>query len=610
MNRYIITLLFAVVALASCIKNDFPKPTVDLYIASLDVEGIESEIVIDRATYTATIPLKEETDIENVKFNSVTYNADVITNIPYEADASKIVVSKDLNGKKINMSKPQIIYLSYYQTYEWQIVATQTINREWKVDGQMGQTVWDLESHRAIVRRRADYFDRDDDFIRTESIRLGPDNYSYPTKEEMNTEVITKDTICETIVINGEVLRNKECKIKNITVTAYGRSTIWHLIVVPTLAEPEIQHVIGGTNVIWIKANDMDGSDIVFKYRKADEEEWLDVKTEWYADSPYNRKEAGAVKALLRGLEPNATYEVQGWAITELKDGSKSELPSKIFTVTTLPASSLYQMPNSDMEQWGKFTNDQKLLPTSAEGICWYPFSSVNNMFWATGNPGGTIAGEEYNLTKPAYRADSEENVPSNSTSEISAYLGSKLVFEFKFAAGNLFVGHYGETIGTTGATVYFGRPIAEDIKPVALRFKTKYSRGNINCVGDNSLSSKEGTKDLAKVFICLTDWTAPHCVNSTDKTTFFDPRTAKGVLGVGYFDSDNNPELVAENTEKWHTMTIPIEYTKPEGKATHLVVTFTCSGYGDYFTGSDASWMYVDDIELLYDLDDENQPK
>ena len=56
--------------------------------------------------------------------------------------------------------------------------------------------------------------------------------------------------------------------------------------------------------------------------------------------------------------------------------------------------------------------------------------------------------------------------------------------------------------------------------------------------------------------------------------------------------------------------MTIPIEYTNPEAVASRLVLTFTCSGYGDYFTGSDSSWMFVDDIELLYDLDENNQPK
>ena len=69
MNRRIIITLFSALALASCIKNDLPKPTVDLFIASLDVEGVGGDIVLDRSTYTATIPLAEEINIEQVQFN-------------------------------------------------------------------------------------------------------------------------------------------------------------------------------------------------------------------------------------------------------------------------------------------------------------------------------------------------------------------------------------------------------------------------------------------------------------------------------------------------------------------------------------------------------------
>ena len=107
MTKKLAITLFSVLALASCIKNDLPKPVVDLYIASLDVEGVEGDIVIDRSTYTATIPLAEETNIDAVKINSITYGADVVTNICYEADASKIIASRDLNGVTIGLSKPE-----------------------------------------------------------------------------------------------------------------------------------------------------------------------------------------------------------------------------------------------------------------------------------------------------------------------------------------------------------------------------------------------------------------------------------------------------------------------------------------------------------------------
>ncbi|MBR6655032.1 MAG: PCMD domain-containing protein [Alistipes sp.] len=597
MTKRLAIILFSALALASCIKNDVPRPVVDLFIASLDVEGTDGEIVLDRSSYTATVPLAEATNIEAVQFNSITYGADVVTNINYTADDSKIVVSKDLNNKVVNMSQPEYITLSYFQTFEWKIVATQTINRIWTVDGQIGATEWDIEGHRAIVKRRQDYPLND---VKTTDVRFGPrPTYDFPEASEMPTD-----------------FDNAE-KSRTITVAAHGRSTIWELIIEPTEVALDFEYVSAGANVIWIKAANIDGATIQFAYRKRGSEEWLKVKDEWYAadsKNPYNRYEEGFVKAVVRGLEPSTEYEVIGYA-----DEKQSDI--KIVATT-----SLYQLPNSQMEEWAKFTNDQNLLPTGEAGPCWYPFSSVQNMFWATGNPGGTSLGEKYNLTYPVYKSANPENVPPGSTGDISAFMGSQSVLNMKFAAGNLFVGHYGETLGTN-AKIYFGRKIDQNVKPVALRFKVKYSRGNINWITINNkyqsastgteyhIGSKQikiigGQPDVAKVFLCLTDWTEPHCVNSADEKTFFDPRTAAGVFGLGYFDSDSTPELVVANTDEWHTMTIPIEYSNPEIVPSVLLLTFTCSGYGDYFTGSSESWMYVDDIELLYDLDEENQPK
>ena len=593
MNRRIIITLFAALALASCIKNDLPKPVVDLYIASLDVEGTNGDIILDRSTYTATIPLAEETNIEEVQFKSITFGSDVVTNINYSSDNSKIVVSKDLNNRVVNMAKPEYITLSYFQSYEWKIVATQEIERIWRVNGQIGATEWDLEGHRAIVKRRKDY---SLDEVVTTDIRFGPrPTYDYPESSKVPTNF------------------NNEEKMRTISVAAHNRSTIWELVIVPAEVALDFNYVAAGANVIWIKAANIEGATIQFAYRERGTDEWLSVKDEWYASdskNPYNRYEDGFVKAVVRGLNPNTEYEVIGYA-----DDKQSDI--KIVTTT-----SYYQMPNSQMEEWGKFTNDQKLLPTGEAGPCWYPFSSVLDMFWGTGNPGGTSLGEKFNLTYPVYRSENPTNVPSDSTGETSAFMGSQNVLGLKFAAGNLFVGYYGETLGTN-AKVYFGRQVDQNIKPVALRFKVKYSRGGINLVNSKTattgseyhIGSKQikiigGDPDLAKIFFCLTDWKEPHCVYSADETTFFDPRTAAGVNGLGYFDSDNNSDMVVENTKEWHTMTIPIEYVNPEIVPSCLVLTFTCSGYGDYFTGSDSSWMFVDDIELLYDLDDANQPR
>ena len=581
--------------LSSCITNDLPQPVVDLYIASLDVEGTAGDIVLDRSTYTATIPLAEETNIEAVKFKSISYGAEVVTNINYEADPSKIIASQNLNGATRNMTQPEYLTLSYFQDYEWKIVATQTINRIWKVDGQIGATEWDVEGHRAIVKRRQDY---PLDNVQTLEVRFGPSNYDFPNASEMPKDF------------------DNATRSQTISVLAPWQTlpTPWELIIEPTEVAIDFTYVAAGANVIWIKAAAIDGANIQFAYRKRGSTEWLKVKDEWYArdsKNAYNRYEEGFVKAVVRGLEHNTEYEVIGYAITE-KDGTTTTKESDTKVVTT---SAHYQMPNSQLEEWGEFTNDPRKLPTGEAGPCWYPFSSVQDMFWATGNPGATSLGPSYNLTYPS------NDTPLGSTSTKSAYMASRYVV-VKFAAGNLFVGHYGETAGTN-AYVYFGKPISQTVRPTAIRFKIKYYCGGIDYVaskkadagveyhiGSKQIPVKGGDADLAKVFFCVTDWTEPHCVYSADETTFFDPRTADGVLGIGYFDTYSTPEPSSVDTSAWHEMTLPIEYKSFESDTSYLLLTFTCSGYGDYFTGSTSSWMYVDDIELLYDLNEENQPK
>lgn len=46
---------------------------------------------------------------------------------------------------------------------------------------------------------------------------------------------------------------------------------------------------------------------------------------------------------------------------------------------------------------------------------------------------------------------------------------------------------------------------------------------------------------------------------------------------------------------------TIDLVYKDLEKKPTHIIVVFSSSKYGDYFTGSTSSLLYLDDLELIY---------
>lgn len=238
------------------------------------------------------------------------------------------------------------------------------------------------------------------------------------------------------------------------------------------------------------------------------------------------------------------------------------------------------QLPNADFERW------------SQSGAAYYPYASGDKPFWDTGNPGATTLGESYNLTNKS----TDKRPGSDGT--YSAYMHSaypNMIGIGKFAAGNIFVGKFAGTQGTNGL-VDFGQPFNFTARPKAMKFWYKNHSGKIDKDGDYRDSNGNkvtGQNDLTHIFIALCKWDGPHRVDTRDTKTFFDPRTVEGMVGCGFFET-------RESCETWTEKRLDITYYSDE-RPNFLVVVFTCSAYGDYFTGSTDSWMYVDDVELVY---------
>jgi hypothetical protein len=74
------------------------------------------------------------------------------------------------------------------------------------------------------------------------------------------------------------------------------------------------------------------------------------------------------------------------------------------------------------------------------------------------------------------------------------------------------------------------------------------------------------------------------------------DLATMEGVIGYASLEK-------RESNTEWTEYTLDITYREDmkNVKPKKLVVSFTPSGFGDYFTGSTSSWMYVDDIVFNY---------
>ena len=192
----------------------------------------------------------------------------------------------------------------------------------------------------------------------------------------------------------------------------------------------------------------------------------------------------------------------------------------------------------------------------------------------------------------------SSTDVRPGSTGQYSAYLKSQFASVMgigKFAAGNLFVGTF--SISGLDGTVNFGRDFGFTAKPKSLSFWMKHNEGTID-KGAGTPAEATGI-DKATIMVIITNWDTPYAVNTKDQSTFFtmaDLATMEGVIGYGYLEK-------RESATEWAEYTLDITYREDmkSVKPKKLVISFTPSGFGDYFTGSTESWMYVDDIVFNY---------
>ena len=235
------------------------------------------------------------------------------------------------------------------------------------------------------------------------------------------------------------------------------------------------------------------------------------------------------------------------------------------------------QLPNAGFEEWsGKEP--------------YYPYASGASPFWLTGNEGSQMAGT--NLTTPS------DDVRPGSTGTKSAYLKSTYAAVLgigKFAAGNLFTGTF--SLSGMNGTVGFGRDFAFNAKPKSLSVWMKNNEGTINYGAGNPAEATGN--DLCTMMVLITDWQTQRKVDTSNTSTFFtmeDLATMDGVIAYGYYKS-------RESHNEWSEYTLELTYREDmkDVSPRMVVVSFTPSGFGDYFTGSSDSWMYVDDLKFNY---------
>ncbi len=311
-----------------------------------------------------------------------------------------------------------------------------------------------------------------------------------------------------------------------------------------------------------------------FEYKKPKDENWKTIAATTQDDNLF--------KAHLTGLEPNATYNYR----MVYKNGS-NEFASNIESFTTEKATTLY---NGGFEDWYARANSNLMKTTTWYAVSEENYNSANGPFWDSSNPGTTTDAGMFANINPTQ--SSTETVRSGKK---SAELKSQ--FKVKFAAASLYTGSFGGLVNTDGAKLNFGQPFTD--RPTQLHGWFQYSTKAMDYVGGNTPADlgivKGETPDVCSIYIALT--TKTYQIDNTKPETFIDFDNDSGIIAYGALPLS---ESVPTNGQ-WKEFSIDLKYRNLTTKPTHIIIVCSSSRYGDYFTGSTSSLMYIDDLELIY---------
>lgn len=524
--------------MVGCIENDLPYPVVKCIIESIEAEGLSSEPTINYADNTVQLPLLETTDIQAVE----------ITNVKV---TEKAVESNPIVGTH-DMRSPLYTTLTLYQDYPWTISATQNIARHFTVEGQIGATEWNITDRTAKV-----YVGFEDlSNVNITSLKLGPEGITSMSCTD-NTD-FNESNFAELHDFTSP---------RRVDVTYHNRTEIWYLTVEYTELTVSMKRIDGWARIAWLYGEGLSGSDLGFRYRKAGSEDWTTVAKEQITIN------GGSFSARISGLEPESEYEAVAYS---------GDDQTAVVEFTTEP---ILPLPNGGFEEWSK------------PGKILFPYLSAETAFWDSGNKGSATVGETICEGSPDIRPGS-----SGTTSAFLRSIFASVAGIGKFAAGNIFIGTYYETVGTNGK-VHFGRPFTS--RPVALRGWIKFTNGKYDVIDKMPDGETITTDDwdIGSIYIALGTWSAaeyggteqsPVEIYTKDPTTFFD-KHGKDVVGFGEMRLD-------KSISEWTQFTIPIEYVATDIVPTHMTIVCSASSLGDYFTGSTENRMYLDDFELVWE--------
>ena len=293
---------------------------------------------------------------------------------------------------------------------------------------------------------------------------------------------------------------------------------------------------------------------LTFQYRRTGTKDWTSVAA---------NRSGSTLSAEVTGLTPGTTYEYQAVA------GAQASVKTATFTTEAATA-----LPNSSFENWQTLSSSAMVL-----------YGPGEEMFWDSGNHGSATLNKNVTSPDETYKHSGRYSVKLQ-----SQFVG---ILSFgKFAAGNLFAGQYLRTDGTDGV-LSFGRPFTS--RPAKLKGYIKYTPGTV----DYSYTSElpKGSTDIGNIYIALGDWSEPIEIRTKDKKLF--DKNDEKIIAYGEWEITSETQGADGGLLEFE---IPLDYRSLDRIPSYIVLVASASKYGDYFTGSSSSTMWIDDLELIYE--------
>lgn len=293
---------------------------------------------------------------------------------------------------------------------------------------------------------------------------------------------------------------------------------------------------------------------LTFQYRRTGTKDWTSVAA---------NRSGSTLSAEVTGLTPGTTYEYQAVA------GAQASVKTATFTTEAATA-----LPNSSFENWQTLSSSAMVL-----------YGPGEEMFWDSGNHGSATLNKNVTSPDETYKHSGRYSVKLQ-----SQFVG---ILSFgKFAAGNLFAGQYLRTDGTDGV-LSFGRPFTS--RPAKLKGYIKYTPGTVDYSSTSELP--KGSTDIGNIYIALGDWSEPIEIRTKDKKLF--DKNDEKIIAYGEWEITSETQGADGGLLEFE---IPLDYRSLDRIPSYIVLVASASKYGDYFTGSSSSTMWIDDLELIYE--------